>query len=586
LALDGIFLSRLKHELESVALDARVDKIAQPAREEIVMGLRWRGGGGKLLLSAGNSSPRVHFTGQAPENPKSPPMFCMLLRKHLGGARLCAVRQMGLDRILHLEFSTTNELGDPVRLTLALEIMGRHSNLILIGPEGKILDAIKRVDGEMSRVRQVLPGMTYALPPAQDKLSLFEAAPEQVLQRLDGGRDVELSKALMDALQGASPLLCREIAFYATRGVETIVSDLDPSARERMGFFLGELAQTVREYRSTPTMVLDLDGRPRDFSFLPVNQYGAGMLTKEYPDCNSLLDAFYRERDTMERMKQRSSDLLRLLANTSDRITRKLAAQRQELEESGHREELKIKGDLLSANLYNLQKGCARAEIVDFYNPGSPTVEIELDPRLTPVQNAQRYYAQYRKAGTAEKKLRELLVSGEAELAYVDSVFDALTRATCEADLDAIRQELAQGGYLRHKSRDHSKKQEKLAPLRYLSSDGYTILAGRNNTQNDRLTLKDSRNYDLWLHTQKIPGSHTIVVGDGKEIPKTTIEEAAVIAAYNSKARESAKVPVDFAFVKHVKKIPGAKPGMVTYDNYQTVVVDPDEERVRGLQQA
>lgn len=585
MALDGIFLSRLRFEIEQQALGARVEKVAQPAREELVLHLRWRGGNGKLLLSGSNSSPRVHFTQTAPENPKVPPMFCMLLRKHLGGAKLAAVRQIGLDRILHLDFETTNELGDPVSVTLALEIMGRHSNIILIGQGGRILDAIRRVDMEMSQVRQVLPGITYVLPPAQDKLNLYEAEAGQVAERLRSGRDVELSKALMDALMGVSPLLCREIAHYAARGAEHTVSALSGEHWERLSFFLNQLIQMVREHRSVPTMVQDPDGRPRDFSFLPIHQYGASVLTKEYPACCDLLDAFYRERDRSERMKQRSGDLLKLLANTSDRITRKLAAQRQELEDCKNRQELREKGDLLNANLHSMEKGQEKVVVENFYLPDSPPVEIPLDKRLTPSQNAQRYYALYRKADTAEKKLRELLVRGEEELQYVDTVFDALTRAASEADLNAIRGELAQTGYLRRAGKNKARREEKLPPLRYRSSDGYLILAGRNNLQNDRLTLKDSKNYDLWLHTQKISGSHTVVVSQGGEIPKTTIEQAAVIAAYNSKARESTKVPVDFALVKHVKKPQGAKPGMVIYDNYQTVMVDPDEQLVHSLEE-
>jgi predicted ribosome quality control (RQC) complex YloA/Tae2 family protein len=282
-------------------------------------------------------------------------------------------------------------------------------------------------------------------------------------------------------------------------------------------------------------------------------------------------------------MRQRGSDLLKLLANISDRISRKLGAQRQELIECADREQLKIRGDLIHANLYSLQKGQKFARLVNFYDPEQAEIDVELDEMLTPVQNAQRYYAQYRKADTAEKKLAGLIEQGEQEYQYIDSVFDALTRVTTEAELDAIRGELEQGGYVRRQTGAKKRKEEKLSPLRYRSSDGFLILTGRNNLQNDRLTLKDSHNLDLWLHTQKIPGSHTIIVTEGKDVPKSTIEQACIIAAYNSKARESSKVPVDFALVKHVKKPSGAKPGMVIYDHYETVIVDPDGELVAGL---
>jgi len=585
MALDGIFLSRIKHEIEQVAIGARVDKIAQPSREELVVALRWRGGGGKLLISASPQGPRIHFTGEAPENPQKPPMFCMLLRKHLSGARLVAARQIGLDRVLHLDFEAANELGDTVTITLAVEIMGRHSNIVVIGPDGRIVDAIRRVDLETSSVRQILPGMRYALPPVQNKLSLYEAEPEQVLARLAAGRDVELSKALLDALQGVSPLLCREIAHYATRGVETVCSELTKEQISRLEFYLSGLAETVRAGGCTPTMVLELSGKPKDFSFVPVNQYGAAMLTKECASCSALLDSFYTDRDRIERVRQRSGDLLKLLANTSDRITRKLAAQKEELLECAKREELKQKGDLIGANLYAVQKGDAKAVVQNFYSEAGEDIEIELDPMLTPAQNAQRYYALYRKADTAEKMLRKLISQGEAELAYIDSVFDALTRASGEAELDAIRSEMASGGYVRAQARKGGRKESALPPMRYRSSDGFVILSGRNNMQNDRLTLRDANGCDIWLHTQRIPGSHTIILTEDKEVPKSTIEQACVIAAYNSKARDSTKVPVDFALVRYVKKPNGAKPGMVIYDHYQTVIVGPSEELVRTLQE-
>jgi len=585
MALDGIFLNRLAHEIREVAIGARVDKIAQPSREELVMTLRWRGGGGKLLMSASPQAPRIHFTGDAPENPAKPPMFCMLLRKHLSGAKLAEVRQIQLDRILHLDFETQNELGDQVTVTLAMEIMGRHSNLVVIGAEGRIIDAIRRVDLETSSIRQILPGMRYALPPAQNKLSLFEAEPAQVLERMDAGKDLELSKALMDVLQGMSPILCREIAHYATRGVDASFKALTDGQRQRLEFYLTQLTATVREYKSTPTMVLEPSGKPKDFSFVPIHQYGAAMLTREYESCSGLLDSFYTHRDRMERVRQRSGDLLKLLANTSDRLTRKLAAQKEELLQCAKRDGLREKGDLISANLYTLKKGDARATVQNFYSPGEEYVDIELDPMLTPAQNAQRYYALYRKADTAEKMLVKLISQGEAELVYIDSVFDALTRASGESELDAIRSELAAGGYVRAHAKKGGKREDKLAPMRYLSADGFTILSGRNNLQNDRLTLREARATDLWLHTQRIPGSHTIILAEGREVPKTTIEQACVIAAYNSKARDSGKVPVDFTPIRNVKKPGGAKPGMVIYDHYQTVIVDPDEALVRSLQQ-
>lgn len=583
MAFDGTFLSRIKNEINDNMLGAKIDKITQPSREEIILHLRRSGGGGKLLLSAGAGSPRIHFTSASPDNPKAPPMFCMLLRKHLSGAKLTGARQMGLDRILMLDFDTSNELGDMTSISIAIEIMGRHSNIIVIGPDGKIIDSVKRVDMETSSVRQVLPGMRYKLPPAQDKLNPVETPVSDILERLNARRNIELSKALMESVQGLSPIICREVAFYTTRGIETIVSDLTTQQRERLIYSLNSLKETLLHGKCTPTLVAEPNGRPRDFAFIPIQQYGASMLTRDYASCGEMLDAFYSDRDRIERIKQRSGDLLKLLVNTSDRIRRKLAAQREELKECAGREQLRIKGDLINANLYSLQKGDRIAKLSNFYSPNCDELEIELDPTLTPPQNAQRYYTLYRKAASAEKMLASLIEQGEQELLYIDSVFDSLTRASGINELESIRDELIQGKYIRRMSKGKQPKPEKLPPLRYRSSDGFLILAGRNNLQNDRLTLKDSNGNDIWLHTQKIHGAHVVIVTQGTQVPDKTLEEACIVAAFQSQARESSKVPVDFTQVRYVKKPVGSKPGMVIYDKYQTVIVDPDEELVKSL---
>lgn len=584
MALDGAMLSQIAEELRRGILHSRVDKIYQPGREELILSLRGREGAYKLLISVNAGSPRIHFTNVAVENPKSPPMFCMLLRKHLSAGKLAGITQEGLDRVLRLEFDTTNEMGDPTRLTLYVEIMGRHSNLILVDGNGRIIDAIKRVDDEMSSVRPVLPGMHYTSPPPQpEKLSLMETTADAVLERLPQvEKDIELGKRLMECLQGVSPLLCREITFFATRGVETEAHGLDEEQKTRLRFYLATLIENMKAFRCEPMMILTPEGKPKDFTFVPVRQYGIAMLTRPYESYSLLLDSFYGERDAIDRMHQRSNDLLKFLVNTSDRIARRLESQRQELLESANREQLKNYGDLLSANLYTIQKGDSEAVVVDYYQEAMPEISIPLDKRLTPVQNVQRYYGEYRKADTAEKKLTQLIVSGEEELGYIDSVFDALTRTRSEGELMAIRRELAAEGYLKNYA-FKNKKEEKLPPLRFRSSDGFLILVGRNNVQNDRLTLKESRSSDIWLHTQKIPGSHTIIQTEGKPVPNRTLEEAAILAAYHSKARESSKVPVDYTPVKFVKKPGGAKPGMVIYETYQTAIVDPDGELVGRL---
>lgn len=583
MALDGIFLHLLTNEIASCIVGGRVDKIHQPARETVVVSMRAQGANHKLLICASASNPRMHFTALPQDNPASPPMFCMLMRKHLTGAKLLEVRQIGLDRIVHFLFETTNEFGDRVTLTLAVEIMGRHSNVILIDPDNRVIDSVKRVSDEMSRVRPVLPGMGYTLVAARTRLSLFDTTPTQVFDALMKTPELPLDKALLEAVEGVSPLVCREISHSVTRGENQPVSQLDEEHQTRLRFFLAQMSDRLNDRKDQPTMLVDPNGKPADFSYFEIHQYGHTRLSRVYDSYNELLDAFYSERDRVDRVNQRGSDLLKLLVNLSDRTSRKLQTQREELKTSVDRERLKICGDLISSNLYALEKGMTSAKLANYYEPDAPEVEIPLDLMLTPVQNAQKYYTSYHKADTAEKKLRSLIAQGEAELEYFDTVFDELTRASLESELSAVRAELAAQGYVRAAVRK-GQKEEKLPPLRFLSDDGFTILCGRNNLQNDRLTLKDSRNGDVWFHTQKIPGSHVVVVTEGQTPPARTLEQAAIIAACNSKARDSGKVAVDYTEIRNVRKHPAGKPGLVLYEPYQTAVVPPDLELAQRLQ--
>lgn len=581
MALDGVFLSVLKRDILQTAQNARVDKIYQPSKEEIMMTLRFRGGSVKLLMSASANSPRIHFTDISLENPKTPPMFCMLMRKHLSTAKLIDVRQVGNDRILFLDFETVNELGDLVVMSIAVEIMGRHSNIILINHDGKIVDAVKRITDDMSSVRPILPGMTYSLPPSQDKLNFYTASQEEILTAFRNAKNQEFSKAIVQVFQGFSPLLAREAAYYATGGVQLMKNDVSSFRMERLLSFLKTLKEKISAGTETYTVILE-KGKPKDFTLTDIEQYGSFYEKKKMSSASELLDFFFSERDRVERMKQRSHDLLKLLVNTSDRIGRKLAVQRQELEESENRDTFKIYGDLIHANLYAVKKGDRSLTVPNFYDENYAEVTIPLDTALTPAQNAQKYYTEYRKAKTAEEKLKKLIEDSQQELLYLDSIFDAVTRTTGESELLEIREELSEQGYLKN-YKNRNKMLRAQPPLKYISSDGFTILCGRNNKQNDKLTLKTAKNYDLWLHTQKIAGSHVVILSEGREIPNKTIEEAAIIAAYNSHARESAQVPVDYTLIKNVKKPNGAKPGMVIFVDYQTAYVTPDETLVNRL---
>ena len=575
MALDGAFLHHLRKELADAALKARVEKIYQPNKEEIVLLLRTYTSHLKLLLSARANSARAHLTQYVPENPKQPPMLCMLLRKRLAGARLAEVEQPGLERVLRLGFDAVNELGDPVRLSLMVEVMGRYSNIIFVDENGKIIDALKRVDAEMSSERLVLPGLAYRLPPPQKKLCLLETDPEKVLAALDAlPRDGELSKQLLSVLQGVSPVVCRELQHLTGHGRDLAAKALGEEERGRLLFFLRRLKTAVEETSGAPYLVSSLEGKPMDVTFLPVEQYGLAAVVKPFPTFSALLDEFYEERDRRERMRAKEQDLLRLLTTASERLSRKINIQRAELEQCAGRDALRVAGDLLNANLYQVPKGAREVELCNFYEETQPVVKIRLDPALTAAQNAQKYYKEYRKARTAEEKLTEQIAQAVQELQYLETVLDELSRAETEKELGEIRQELREQGYLKA-VRGKQRPEKPSAPLEFASSDGFRILVGRNNRQNDRLTLKEANNYDIWLHTKNIPGSHTIIVSGGKPVSDTAVLEAARIAAWHSKARDSSQVPVDYTQVRHVSKPQGAKPGMVIYVQYHTVYVTP-----------
>ncbi len=587
MALDGAFLSCLRRELIDRLPQARIDKIHQPSKEELVIALRHRSGTEKLYLSARANSPRVHFTAVLPENPASPPMFCMLLRKRLTGARLVDIRQIGLERALYLDFDGVNELGDVVRLTLAVEIMGRHSNIILIDENNKVIDAIKRVDPDMSSVRPVLPGLPYSPPPrTADKWDLSECEPSLLTEAVTHGRPLPLAKALLEAVHGLSPVVCREIAHLTLRGGDKLSSELTDDDRDRLTFYLKRVKTMIATGENRlPYLLTKPDGTPLEFSFMRITQYGLSALGRESEGYSALLDEFYARKDAAERMKQRAQDILRVLTNATDRLSRKLAHQREELARSENRDEQRIWGDLINANLHMIPRGASSAALVNYYDEACATVQVPLDPSLSAAANAQRYYKLYRKAQTAERILTEQIAAGETELTYLDSVFDALSRAQSGRELEELRQELAAGGYLRLQ-RSRQKPPPPLGPMKFVSDDGFTILVGRNNLQNDRLTLKTARGSDVWFHTKNIPGSHVIVVTEGRQPTDHTLEQAAILAATYSRAASSRQVPVDYTETRHVRKPVGAKPGMVIYDTNRTAYVDPDPALAERLSKA
>lgn len=581
MALDGAFLYAIRSELLPL-IGGRVEKVHQPSREEIIISIRTRQGSNKLYISANAGGARVHITQLSVDNPQTPPMFCMLLRKRLGSGKLIAVRQDGLERILFLDFECVNELGDVVTVTLACEIMGRCSNLVIIDSEGRVIDSIKRVDEDMSRERLVLPGMRYEFPPRDDRLNFLTAEPDEMVSALRAVNNAELSKALIRVFEGISPILAREWTFFAGRGAHLESSTVDGDQLDRLIFAIKRTREQLLNGECCFSAVSDKEGQLKDFSFVRLSQFGTLMLTKEFPSASELLDYFYSERDRVQRTKQRANDLFKLLVNLTERTSRRIAAQREELAACAERDKFKLCGDLISANMYRLKKGDSVAVLENFYEEDCPSVEIKLDVRKTPSQNAQHYYNEYKKAVTAEEKLTVQIEKGEDELQYLDSVFDSLTRASSENDIIQLRLELSEQGYIRS-GFGKAKPPKALPPIEYKSSDGFTILVGRNNRQNDQLTLKFAEKSDIWLHTQTITGSHVLILTDGETPPDTTIEEAAVIAAVNSRGRGSNLVPVDYCLARYVKKPAGAKPGKVIFTNYKTAFVRPDSELEQKL---
>lgn len=586
--LDAICLGAVTNELNTVLTGCRIEKVYQPDRDEIVIQTRGQGGARRLLVSIAAGTPRVHFIETARENPAVPPMFCMLLRKHVQGAKIAAVTQPAVERMLSIELDTTDEMGVACKKHLICELMGKHSNVVLCGEDNRIIDAMRRVDGDLSGKRQVLPGLFYRMPPAQDKHDPFAVSGvglAAAAAQADG--EQTLDRFLLNTLLGFSPLLCRELAFRATGDTAKPLGMLSDEERNRLAKVYDDFLAYIEEKRWKPFLLTKSeDSAVFDFTFLPVTQYEGLMNVTQYESFSSLLAAFFEKKGRVERMTRRSSDLHKAVVNARDRLARKLSAQKKELASAHDREKYKRTGELITANLYQLEKGMNKAKVIDYYNKDCPEVEISLDVRLTPQQNAQKYFKLYTKSKTAEEVLTEQIRQGSIELDYLESVLVQLSEAETERDLAQLREELTLSGVLSAKQTRNKKGRQKpvqAKPFHYRTTDGFDIFAGKNNLQNDLLTLKIAFKSDIWFHTQKIHGSHVILVTDGREPTEQAMTEAAMIAAYHSKARSSSMVPVDYTQVRQVKKPAGAKPGMVIYHVYQTAYVTPDETVIEKL---
>jgi predicted ribosome quality control (RQC) complex YloA/Tae2 family protein len=570
MSLDGLFIYSLTHELSSLLTGGRITKIHQPNPHDILLAVRAKGENQKLLLSAHPAYPRVHLTEHSFVNPLEPPMFCMLLRKHCEGGIIESIRQIGLERVIHIDVRSRDELGDEATRRIIIEIMGRHSNIILMDPvSGVVLDSILHVTPAVSRHRVVLPGRPYQTPPEQGKLDPFTVSHDKFVSVLDFNQG-KLDKQLVQMFTGLSPLSAQEI-FHRAGTMPT---------RESLWDAFRAVMDGIEKQQNEPYIVKN--DQKSYFSVLSLSSVEGERVV--FPSASSCLDAFYHAKAETDSVKQKASDLIRFLTNEYDKNVKKIVKLQETLEDAAEAEKFRLYGELITAHMHQIKKGDAEARVVNFYDENQAELSVSLDPQLSPSENAQRYFKKYNKAKNSIAIVKEQISKAEEEMVYLESILQQLESASI-ADVGDIRDELVEEGYLRHRNRKDRRKKKKDNPTLtlYHSTEAIPIYVGKNNKQNDYLTLKFSSAQDTWLHTKDIPGSHVVI--RGREYTDVTLHEAAMLAAYFSKGRESSQVPVDYTLIKHVKKPSGSKPGYVIYDHQKTLYVTPDESAIKNMQQ-
>lgn len=573
MAFDAGMLAAVVHETRARLRGSKIEKIHGPSRDEVVITFRpsREGDGGRLLLCAGANSPRVQMTNAEITNPAQPPMFIQLLRKHLAGARLDDIVQQGFERAVEFVFEAHDELEFKTTRYLIAEIMGKYSNIMLLDSNRRILAAIKTVDITTSQKRQVIPGMIYEAPPAQDKSDPLTET-EDCFAAKFAESSTAPDKFILGGYRGISPLVAREIACGCEGDVKVLWRNF------------AHFVDVIKENRFTPTLLRDVDGKPSEYCFMPVKQYGSTLLSETSDSFGDLLDKYFSERGRIDRTRQRAHDLHKLIENTESRLARKLEALHTDIAACAEKDELKRRGDLITSNIYAIQKGADIVKLIDYYDEEMPEIEVKLDPRLTPAQNAQKYYKRYTKLKTGETELAKQIEITEGELNYIRSVADEFSRAESETDISEIKRELYEAGYGQRLRNYSPAKARESKPMEFETEHGYRVLCGRNNIQNDRLTHKTASKGDYWFHVKKAHGSHVIMLCDGMEEPDgADFTQAAMIAAYYSEKRGGKNVEVDYTLVKNLKKPPSAKPGYVIYHTNYSAVVTPNAEMVAAL---
>lgn len=580
MAFDAGMLRCIVNEINAKGA-CKVEKVYQPVNDEIVILLHAGRESLRLLINAGSNYPRINFTDAKTENPVKAPMFCMLLRKHLGGSKLLSASQLGYERACELEFEAYDEMGFKSKKYLICEIMGKHSNIILTDASKKIISALKTIDFSTSTQRQILAGMSYELPPKQDKINTITVTSDEFSEIYKkSSPEMKCEKFITANFLGIATSVARQIAYECAKDIDATLEMVSPNLLEKAFFYV---VNKIKSAEAEAYLSYSADGTPLEYSYIPLDFYGADTKIERFETFSQMVDSFYAKKSKNERIRQKSSDILRLLTNAQARVTRKISLQTEELKDSAKSEEFKLKADLITSNIYLMKRGQQKVVVVNYYDENCPQVEIELDSRLSPSQNAQRYYKKYNKAKTAKIELTRQIELARAELEYIDTVFEALSKAETESDLSEIRDELYHSGYASRMKNYSVSKQPAPKPLKFKTSNGYTVLCGKNNKQNDYITTKLASKTDWWFHVKNLAGSHVLLQTDGEEPPEKDFTEAAEIAAFYSKASGD-NIAVDYTLAKHVKKPAGSKPGYVIYHVNWTAYVTPSEKKINDLQ--
>ncbi|MCL6635461.1 MAG: NFACT family protein [Peptococcaceae bacterium] len=584
---DGLVLAAVRRELEEKLAGGRIERIYQPDKNELILVVHRPGGRHRLLLSADARHARVHLTATARENPTTPPLFCMVLRKHLEGGRVLGFEQPGLERVLVIKIESRDELGRPGEKQLICEIMGKHSNIILVEPApDTVIDGIRRYSHAVSRYREVLPGRPYLPPPAQGKLNPLLADEEEFRQAcLESPLETALPDLLQRRFEGFSTVTCREIVYRAGLPPDTPLDQCGDYDLRVLWQALRRVTEQAGRGRFEPCLAVSQKGEPVDFAALDLAHTG---YRREHGEMNSLLDAFFADRERKETLNREKTSLASVVNKETARLEKKLGLYAESLAETAGAEKMRLYGELLTANLYRLEKGSPGVTLENFYEEGCPPVTVPLNPQLTPLENARAFFKKYVKAKNTREALESRIALAREELDYLEGVRTALDLASDPAGLAEIRQELLEQGYLKQPAhaagaRKGKKEKQVLRPLSLVSTDGFEIFVGKNNKQNDYLTLKMARENDIWLHAKDMPGAHVIIRTEGREVPPATLAEAAALAAFFSRGRGSKNVPVDYTLKKHVRKPGGARPGMVVYERQRTIMAAPGEELAERL---